>query len=132
MQIVARLQRIRQLTWHSLVPQDRVEIQNRIKGARVANEVIDFLPRLLPQTARVRLERGVAAGSRKGRDGRCEQRDVERVDPRRDLLVRGDEAVVRDCLVGDGFVRSADVVDAFEDHGVFDAHVRKDVSVDAG
>ncbi len=132
MQVVARLQRIRQLTRHSLVPHDGVEIQDCIKRARIADEVVDLLPRPLSQTARVRLERGVAAGSRKGRDGRCEQRDVERVDPRRDLLVRGDEAVVRDCLVGDGFVRSADVVDAFEDHGVFDAHVRKDVSVDAG
>lgn len=132
MQVIARLIRIRQLGRHALIPQHGIEIQHGIKRSRMADKLIDFQPRLFTQIARVRLQRGVATRCGKRRDGGREDGDPKSVNARRDLPVRGHEAGICEGLVGDSGGRDADVVDAFEDHGVAHAGVRKDISVDAG
>lgn len=131
MEIIPRLQGIRQLTRHGIISDHCVKVQHRVKRARGADKVIELLPRLLPQRTRIRLKRRIPSGRRERRNRRSEQWDVEGMDPRRDLLVRRDESVVCDGQIGGGFVRGPDVVDTLEDHGVLDTRVGEDVSVNS-
>ena len=132
MQVIPTLQRIRQLTRHALVSQLRVEVKHHVKRAGIADEVIDFLARLLAQWGCIRLQRDVVVRRGERCNGCCKQRNAEIVDPRGYLLICGDQAVVRVRLICGCVGCDADVVDAFEDHGVFDAGLGEDVAVDAG
>ncbi len=94
MQVIPTLQRIRQLSGHTLIPQKRIKIKHRVESARIAYEIVDFLARLFTNWGRVYLQRDIVIRRRERRNRRREERDPSIVDPHGDLLIRGNQAVV--------------------------------------
>jgi hypothetical protein len=130
MQVITRIPPGIQLARDLRVRQHLIQINNSVKHTRGANERVDLLPRLLPLRITVRLP-GEVGRRGKRRDGRSKHRDTMGVDQCRHLAVCLRQRVVHGCLGCGRGGRAANVVDAFENHGVADARVGEHVTVDA-
>lgn len=85
MQIVSRVEERVQLRMVLRIPQERVKVDNSIKRARVANEVVDLEPGLFTRGHGIGLI--CSRGRAEGRDGGAEDGDAEGVHACHHLLV---------------------------------------------
>lgn len=130
MQVVAAVILRGELAGDLRVSEKFVKVDDGIKHAAGAYEFVDALSRFFSLGAGVGLS-GKVCGRAKGRDGSAEDRDAVRMDERHHLLVGLYETFV-DFILGFGCrLCDANVVDAFKDHGVLDAWVGENVTVDA-
>lgn len=128
MQTVSRIVIRRQLRMIAWIPKPPIKINHRIEPPTRLDPLIDSVPRLLSNWQCIWLQCHV--GTAEWRDGCPEHWDAEGMYSRDNLFVRLDKPVPGDGLV---FYRrgcGADVVDAFEYHGVLHPGLSEYVSVD--
>lgn len=129
MQAVARIELGIQLRMVRRVLHDARKIKRIVELTTVQDPVVDAEPRPLPLWIAIWLQRRVRAAER--RDGGAEHGNPGGMYARDDLLESLDQAVADDLLGLRVRRLVADIVDAFEDHGVLDARLGEDVAVDA-
>lgn len=118
----------RELTGNLRISKKLVEIHNGIEDAAGADKLVDALPRLFALGVRVRLAGEIGRGA-EGCDGCAKDGDAVGMDEADHLLVGLDEGGIDLVLDVGGGRCTANVVYAFEDHGVLDAWVGEDVAV---